>query len=922
VLACLSVSGLLATASVHAQATTAFSTGAFADNTVLALAGTAAQEVYGVNFADNTARTTANGYAFDNAATANVSYDIPGSYPTFLGGGGTTGDATFDTILNKGSVGTGTGTLVLRNLSPGGIYKVLFLLADTRSTLGGRTFSVTAGSITSATQVYAFTGGTPSLGGYVLGSFTATGATQTFVINNSYGHQLNAILVCCSGAAASFTTGTFTDNTVLAQAGFPKQVVYGVNFGENTARTTANGYVFDADSSTNVSYNVSGNYGNFLGGGGASGDTAFDSLIKTGRVGTGNGTLILKNLAAGVPYKVLFLLADTRTSLGGRACSITGGGVTSASQVYAFTGGTPSLGGYILASFTAAGMTQTFTLNDAAYGRQIDAVLVCSVGANTPFKTIEAESGTLGGGAIIRALGATLPSVHTVELESSGRALVELASTGDSVTWINQTSINANAIVVRASIPDSLTGGGIDATLNLYVNGVFRQALNLTSRYSWTYDSGWQDDVPGVGKNPQRFYDEARAFIMGAPIAPGSTLMLKKDAANTAAFYDIDLIDLENVGPAKTQPANTLSVVDYGATPNDTTDDLGAFQNCFNAAHTQGKGVWIPAGVFYTNGLITATGITINGAGMWYTTLFRNMPTDTVNGVRSKLDLHDCTIRDLYIDGNAIGRHIPQGADYGMTMYGTSSWLVERVWVHNTAPSFWMGGTNGTIQDCRSGSSWADGINLNNSANPDGLGTNLSALNNYIRGSCDDGIAINAQNGLGSAGNMVNTKILGNTTQAVTGADGLRVAGGRSSIVQNNLIIDPAELDGMVLSTFGTGGNPLESALVKGNCIIGGGSIKNPNSGAIHVAGNAAATVNENVIIDALTTGISIQSGNSTFTGNIVESPAKKGIWIPSGSTGTGIFTSNSVYNLNTGQPAFQNDSPSTFTPTLSGNNW
>lgn len=71
----------------------------------------------------------------------------------------------------------------------------------------------------------------------------------------------------------------------------------------------------------------------------------------------------------------------------------------------------------------------------------------------------------------------------------------------------------ANTIVVRASISDAADGGGIAATLNLYVNGVLRQALTFTSKYSWVYGvNGFTDNNPATGTS-KRFYDEHRAFI-------------------------------------------------------------------------------------------------------------------------------------------------------------------------------------------------------------------------------------------------------------------------------------------------------------------------------------------------------------------------------------------------------------------------
>jgi hypothetical protein len=56
-----------------------------------------------------------------------------------------------------------------------------------------------------------------------------------------------------------------------------------------------------------------------------------------------------------------------------------------------------------------------------------------------PFTTLEAEAGTLGGGATVRAFGtgSPVPTVPTLELEASCGALVELNAAGQSVGWSN-----------------------------------------------------------------------------------------------------------------------------------------------------------------------------------------------------------------------------------------------------------------------------------------------------------------------------------------------------------------------------------------------------------------------------------------------------------------------------------------------------
>src|SRR5260370_37201780 len=169
----------------------------------------------------------------------------------------------------------------------------------------------------------------------------------------------------------------------------------------------------------------------------------------------------------------------------------------------------------------------------------------CAAGVTIPFWTIEAEGGTLGGGAPVRSLtpGDPVPTTPTPELESSGRAFVELTSPGDSVSLVNPGS-SASTIVIRAAIPDAPAGGGTTATLNLYVDGGFRQAITLSSAQTWVYgtNNGMSND-PAAGP-PHVFFDETRAWIAGDPVAQGSTITLQQDAENTAPFYWIGSNDL------------------------------------------------------------------------------------------------------------------------------------------------------------------------------------------------------------------------------------------------------------------------------------------------------------------------------------------------------------------------------------------
>jgi hypothetical protein len=337
-------------------------------------------------------------------------------------------------------------------------------------------------------------------------------------------------------------------------------------------------------------------------------------------------------------------------------------------------------------------------------------------GATVPFTSYEAEAGTLGGGATVVSLTAAPTTQYSSPaLEASGHAYVQLTGTGQSVQWTNNTGQPISAINVRVSIPDSATGGGTTATLDLYVDNTFRQALNLNSKQSWLYEGNnhynGSDQNPANG-NPRVFFDESRTFIAGTPIAAGSTFALKKDASNTAAFYYIDVVDVENAPVPLAQPANSISIASCGAVadnnPTNGSGDSGAvdsttaIQNCINQAQSQNKILWIPAGTFYLKGKtgLQAQGITIAGAGVWYSTIYRDVPLPNNTPLAALFNLTSCTVQNLHLDSNSTSREMIDGAGGGMDTSGTN-WVANNIWSQHVLSGFWASGTGGTVQNSR-----------------------------------------------------------------------------------------------------------------------------------------------------------------------------------------------------------------------------
>lgn len=220
--------------------------GVFTDNTVLALAGAASNEVYGVDFGGSGSNTTANGYTFaDYATTGNMTLSgtSENSYNAYLSGGGTTGDAGFDAVLNNGVYGQDDIYGDLKNLTIGQRYNVLAVEADTRGGPStGITFGFTDELSPSPSQIFTFPGGTPSIGGYLLGTFVASSTNQLFTMFSAH-IQYNGILVVKVPATAI----TLITNTLPASAtvGSGSNIVFTAAFSNSPAINVQWQFIFN-----------------------------------------------------------------------------------------------------------------------------------------------------------------------------------------------------------------------------------------------------------------------------------------------------------------------------------------------------------------------------------------------------------------------------------------------------------------------------------------------------------------------------------------------------------------------------------------------------------------------------------------------------------------------------------------------------
>jgi hypothetical protein len=536
-------------------------------------------------------------------------------------------------------------------------------------------------------------------------------------------------------------------------------------------------------------------------------------------------------------------------------------------------------------------------------------------GAKVPFTTLEAEQQKTTGTVV--TLKDKPGSIVTPEMEASGRGFVELSAAGQALRF--PITAAANTIVIRHCIPDAPAGGGTEATLSLFVNNKFAQSLKLSSRHNWTYGEpgqNGQSDMPG--KAAHVFWDETRYFLT-TPLKPGDQLDLRRQDADTAAYYRIDLVDLEQAPPPLPAPAagTFLSVADFGANGADEADDSDAILACIKAADEQDKIVWIPAGTYRQTKHFALKGpITIKGAGMWHTNLLGMEAAKDWSGKMGFSFKGDgCKVSDLYLE--CVPQTFRGLGGKGFTSSSAKNWSVENVWITHTQVGFWMSATSkGLVRDCRVRFTYADGINLNR-------GTSDSIVeNNHLRGCGDDGLAILSETERTDPP-AKNNILRNNTVSAIWWGHNCDLAGGSNHLVEGNLLADNAMMGVFTINMTGAFPNhPLSDSIVRRNALIrGGGNYVNQKRGAAWIYADSTTVTDvlfeENYIGASMYSAIQI-TGKSpqkmVFKDNVIEGTGGSAIVITGVAKGSGEFTGNKITGLPEGAKEIANGAGDAYT--------
>lgn len=603
----------------------------------------------------------------------------------------------------------------------------------------------------------------------------------------------------------------------------------------------------------------------------------------------------------------------------------------------------------LTATADATGTVAETDENNNVFARSI----VVGRGAAVPYTEYEAESGRYQGTLLTADRKRTFGHTNFAS-ESSGRQSVRLDSTGQYVEF---TSTNAaNSVVVRNSIPDAPGGGGREASLSLYIDGAFERKLTLSSKHSWLY--GNTDSPEGLTNSPQtdarRLFDESHALLPRTYPA-GTTFRLQRDAGDTAAFYVLDLVDLEQVAPPAAQPAGCTSITAYGAVPNDGIDDTDALQRAVTADQKGEIGcVWIPAGQWrqeqkiltddpLNRGEFNQVGIrdvTIRGAGMWHSQLYTLTPPHQADGINHPhegnfgFDIdHNTQISDIAIFGSGTIRGGDGNAEGGVGLNGRfgKGTRISNVWIehanvgvwagrdYSNIPELWGPGDGLEFTGMRIRNTYADGINFANGTR------NSTVSNSSFRNTGDDALAVWASRYVKDPAVDIghDNHFRNNVIQLPWRANGIAVYGGYGNTIENNVISDTMNYPGIMLATDH---DPLPfsgQTLIAGNALYRTGGAfwgEAQEFGAITLFAAAqdipGVTIRDTEIHDSTYDGIQFKGGGGALPGvqikdvRIDGSVNGSGILAQGGARGSAALTNVTITGSAEGDVLVEPGSP------------
>lgn len=430
---------------------------------------------------------------------------------------------------------------------------------------------------------------------------------------------------------------------------------------------------------------------------------------------------------------------------------------------------------------------------------------LASRGVTAAYETYEAEA--------LESNGTVLEDsriYHEIASEASGRQAVRLNSTGQFVKLVLEE--DTNAITLRTCVPDNAEGTGETYSLTVNIGGDTVEAT-VSSYHTWVYGDFPFVNEPEAGTE-HNFFDDV-SIKLDKVYPAGTEVIISKEAADTAEFYILDLIETELVEEALPQPENSLSIEEFGAVANDGEDDTQALLDAIDAAAAEGKEVWLPAGTFHFTESrieIKKDNVTIRGAGMWHTVITGDFAAFLVKA-------NHTAFYDFKMEGTAVVRRDdvdPAAFEVASGVHPKENLTLQNIWVEHYKVGAWTYNISGVhMVGCRIRNTFADGINLCKAS------CNSMVEQCSFRGTGDDSVAMWSQ-----TYPDVNNTVRYNTISSPDLANGVAIYGGKDITVCDNIISDIiTEGSGINISTNFAPADFGEKIIVERNTLNRAGSL-------------------------------------------------------------------------------------------------
>lgn len=441
-------------------------------------------------------------------------------------------------------------------------------------------------------------------------------------------------------------------------------------------------------------------------------------------------------------------------------------------------------------------------------------------GANQNYLRYEAVDGQLKDAEIVNNR-----TFDTLAYEASDNSYVKVDNKG-SVTFTAKEG--ADGLTMRYSIKD-----GDKGEVKVYVNGNLMRTFYLDSSSAYQYVDGSNVyDTKATDHSHARFsFDEVHGFF-GDHVNPGDTVTIENNGVELA----LDFVELENVPAPIPQPENSISITDSAYGAEDGQDSTVAFEKALKAAIEQKKTLYIPVGEFKINKKIdfTADGLTVTGAGMWYSKL--NFTTNEKGGGGFEIghNSNRLTFSNFAMTSALTSRydHLKEKAQYKAFAgsFGKDS-RIDHMWIEHFECGAWIGDYDTkmrytdhlVIENSRIRNNLADGVNFTQ-------GTRNSVVrNSNIRNNGDDSLATFSSS-IHTQEYASNNSFEHNTIELGWRAGGVGIFGGKNHKVTNNLIKDSRGGAGIRVSTVfakegeGLGFKDNNEILIKDNMIVNSGT--------------------------------------------------------------------------------------------------